>query len=300
MSAVAVARGARPSAGVVTPAALGEPPPRARKALGQHFLVDARVRARIVAAACLAPNDLVVEVGPGRGFLTASLVRRAGRVVAVELDEALAGRLSDAYSDRPNLQVVAADAREVDVGSLVGRSEYKMVANLPYYAANPILRRFLEAERKPSVIVVMLQREVAEVVAAEPGAMGLLSVAVQAYGRPRIVCGVPPRAFRPSPGVASAVVRIDVYPEPAPGVGEEFFRLVKAGFSSPRKQLRNSLSMGLQASAAEVGAMLLAAGIDPKRRAQTLAVEEWGRLYQASRRPAGALRPQPARTGAWK
>ena len=193
----------------------GEPPPRANKALGQHFLVDARVRRRILSAADLSPGDVVVEIGPGRGFLTSSLVKQAGKVVAVELDEALAERLSDSYSDQSNLQVVAADARDVDIGALVGNSDYKVVANLPYYAANPILRRFLEAERKPSVMVVMLQREVAEVVAAEPGRMGLLSVAVQVYGRPRIVCGVPPRAFRPTPGVTSAVLRIDVYPEPA-------------------------------------------------------------------------------------
>ena len=261
----------------------GEPPPRANKALGQHFLVDARVRRRILSAADLSPGDVVVEIGPGRGFLTSSLVQQAGKVVAVELDEGLAERLSDSYSDQPNLQVVAADAREVDIGALVGQSDYKVVANLPYYAANPILRRFLEAERKPSMIVVMLQREVAEVVAAEPGRMGLLSVAVQVYGRPRIVCGVPPRAFRPTPGVASAVVRIDLYPEPAaPEVGEGFFRLVRAGFSAPRKQIRNSLSLGLQASPGAVDAMLLAASIEPRRRAQTVTIEEWGRLYLAS------------------
>ena len=264
--------------------AAGERPPRANKALGQHFLVDARIRRRIIAAADLSPDDVVVEVGPGRGFLTSSLVRQSGKVVAVELDQTLAERLSDAYLDRPNLQVVAADAREVDIDFLVGRSDYKVVANLPYYAASPILRRFLEAGQKPSLMVVMLQREVGEVVAAEPGRMGLLSVAVQVYGRTRVVCSVPPRAFRPPPAVASAVVRIDMYAEPVvPGVGEGFFQLVRAGFSAPRKQIRNSLSVGLQVSTNEVCAMLLGAGIEPTRRAQTLTIEEWGRLYRVSR-----------------
>ena len=278
----------------MTLSAPGEPPPRASKALGQHFLIDSRVRRRILAAADLAPGDLVVEIGPGRGFLTRSLVRQAGKVVAVELDETLAGRLSDAYSTQPNVEIVAADARGMDIGSLVGRSEYKVVANLPYYAANPILRGFLEADRKPSVMVVMLQREVAKVITAEPGKMGLFSVAVQVYGRPRMVCSVPPRAFKPPPKVTSAVVRIDVYPEPAArrGVGEGFFRLVRAGFSAPRKQIRNSLSAGLQSSPAAVDAMLLESGIEPRRRAQTLTIEEWRRLYCASQRLAeDSLRP---------
>jgi 16S rRNA (adenine1518-N6/adenine1519-N6)-dimethyltransferase len=301
LSAATVACGVPSSAGAMMLPATGEPPHRANKALGQHFLVDARVRRRILSAADLAPDDVVVEIGPGRGFLTSSLVRRVGRVVAVELDEALAERLSRAYPDHANLEVVAADARDVDIGALVGRSDYKVVANLPYYAANPILRRFLEGERKPSVMVVMLQREVAEVVAAQPGRMGLLSVAVQVYGRPRIVCGAPPRAFRPMPGVTSAVVRIDVYPEPAsPEVGEGFFRLVRAGFSAPRKQIRNSLSLGLQAGPEAVDAVLLAAGIEPKRRAQTLTIEEWGRLYRASLRLADLPFGQSACAGVSK
>ena len=284
MSAATVACGNPSHAGTVRPSLCGEPPPRANKALGQHFLVDANVRRRILAAADLAPDDVVVEIGPGRGFLTSSLVRQAGRVVAVELDRTLAERLSQTHSDSPNFRGVSGDAREVDIGALVGRSNYKVVANLPYYAANPILRRFLEAERKPSVMVVMLQREVAKLVAAGPGRMGLLSVAVQVYGSPRIVCRVPPRAFRPMPAVTSAVVRIDVCREPAvPESGEGFFRLVRAGFSAPRKQLRNSLSRGLGASVEEAGSMLLDAGIEPKRRAQTLTIEEWGRLYRVSR-----------------
>jgi len=259
-----------------------ETPDRAKKSLGQNFLVDSRVRSKILSAANLSTADLVVEIGPGRGFLTRSLVQQAGKVVAVELDEKLAQRLSNSYSNQPNLEVVTNDARNVDVGALVNRSTYKVVANLPYYAAIPILRRFLEADHKPSLMVVMLQREVANVVVAERGKMGMLSVAVQVYGKPRMVCTVPPRAFKPSPKVRSAVIRIDVYPSPAVELGShlEFFRLVRAGFSAPRKQLRNSLSMGMDLSPSEVELILSASDIDPKRRAQTVTLGEWARLYQ--------------------
>ncbi len=263
------------------PHATGPAPPK--KSLGQNFLMDRRVRSRIVQAADLSPDDLVVEVGPGRGFLTRLLVERAGGVVAVEMDEALAGRLRESFADRSDLTVVAADAREVDIVSLVGGSaSYKLVANLPYYAASPIIRRFLEASRKPTLMVVMVQREVAQTMTAPPGKMGLLSVATQLYGRPRIVCHAPPRAFRPAPKVTSSVVRIDVFVEPAIALDsrERFFDLVRAGFSAPRKQLRNSLTNRLDISPQQAAAMLTGAGIDPTRRAQTLDLVEWAALYE--------------------
>jgi 16S rRNA (adenine1518-N6/adenine1519-N6)-dimethyltransferase len=210
-------------------------------------------------------------------------VERAGGVVAVEMDEALAGRLRESFADRSDLTVVAADAREVDIVSLVGGSaSYKLVANLPYYAASPIIRRFLEASRKPTLMVVMVQREVAQTMTAPPGKMGLLSVATQLYGRPRIVCHAPPRAFRPAPKVTSSVVRIDVFVEPAIALDsrERFFDLVRAGFSAPRKQLRNSLTNRLDISPQQAAAMLTGAGIDPTRRAQTLDLVEWAALYE--------------------
>ena len=167
--------------------------------------------------------------------------------------------------------------------------EYKLVANLPYYAASPIVRRFLEAEHKPSLMVFLVQREVAQSMVAPPGKMGMLSVAVQLYGRPRIVCSVPPRAFRPTPKVTSALVRIDVYPRPALDTGStrDFFAVVRAGFSSPRKQLRNSLRRGLDIPSEAVESALARVGIDPTRRAQTLSLAEWGGLYEAFRDTSG-------------
>ena len=246
--------------------------------------MDRRVRQRIIEAAELSADDTVVEVGAGRGFLTSALAGRAGRVVAVELDGALASMLTDKFNDRPNVEVMAADGREVGIDLLVADgTAYKVVANLPYYAASPIVRRFLEAAHKPARMVVMLQREVAREMAARPGKMGLLSVATQLYGEPRIVSTVPPRAFRPVPKVTSAVMRIDVYQEPALHLDstDGFFQVVKAGFSAPRKQIRNSLSHGLGVAPAEAEAMLAQAGIDSTRRAQTLSLAEWGGLYRA-------------------
>ena len=252
--------------------------------------------ARIVEAADISPDDTVLEVGPGRGSLTGELVERAGRVVAVEIDEALADRLAESFADRSSFTVVTADARDVDIASLVETdAPYKVVANLPYYAASPIIRRFLEADRKPDLMVVMVQREVAEEMVAPPGRMRLLSVATQLYGAPRIVCSVPPRAFRPAPKVSSSVVRIDVYGRPAVEFdsADSFFRLVRAGFSSPRKQIHNSLRQGLDGSPDAAQAMLERAGINATRRPQTLSLAEWGELYAAYRHVAPTAYPPP-------
>ena len=272
--------------------------PRAKKSLGQHFLVDRRVLGRIIEAADLSPDDVVVEVGPGRGFLTRALAERAGRLVAVEMDETLAERLAHEFHDRPGVDVVTADARDVDIDTMVAPdTAYKVVANLPYYAASPIIRRFLEAEHKPTLIVVTVQREVAQEMVARPGKMRVLSVATQLYGNPKVVCYVQPRAFRPAPKVTSAVVRIDVLDQPAVALDstEGFFRLVKAGFSAPRKQIHNCLRHGLDISPEETRAMLLRAGIDPTRRPQTLSLPEWGRLYDAFRDTTDRAEEQASR-----
>ena len=264
-------------------AATSAPHPRAKKSLGQNFLVDGRVRAKIVDAADVSPTDTVLEIGPGRGFLTKALAERGCRLIAVELDDALIPRLAETFADCPNVEIVHGDARTVDVDSLVGtETAYKVVANLPYYAATPIVRRFLEAPRKPTMLVVMVQREVGREMAARPGKMGILSVATQVYGSPRIVASVPPKAFRPSPNVTSAVVRIDVYSEPAVKFDnpERFFTLVRAAFSAPRKQIHNSLKNGLDVDADSIMPLLRNAQISPTRRAQTLTIDEWKTLYR--------------------
>ena len=256
---------------------------RARKSLGQHFLADTRIAGRILDAADLSPDDVIVEIGPGRGVLTKRMVNRVNRVVAVELDGELAEALPSRLDFPVNLTCVKADARDVDLTELIAPdTSYKVVANLPYYAANPIIRRLLESEPKPDILVVMVQQEVAKNMVAQPGDMGILSVATQFYARVKMVCSVSPKSFRPSPKVTSAVVRLDVLPAPAVDVASEegFFTVVRAGFAAPRKQLRNSLSQGLGIEPIVGGRVLEEAGIDATRRPQTLDIPEWASIYQ--------------------
>ena len=259
----------------------------ARKQLGQHFLLETGVVQKILSASELGPGDAVLEVGPGLGALTGQLVRSAKKVIAIEMDSRLAASLFESLDSPPNLSVIHADAREVDLAEVLdGEGDYKMVANLPYYSANPILRRFLEADTcRPSLMVVMLQKEVARSMVAEAGRMSLLAVATQLYGIPRIICDVPPQAFYPPPKVTSSVVRIDVRSRRAIEVDnvEEFFDVVRAGFFAPRKQLRNSLSLGLGISTDQTSYLLEMAGLDPRRRPGDLSLEEWGILYRAGK-----------------
>jgi 16S rRNA (adenine1518-N6/adenine1519-N6)-dimethyltransferase len=228
---------------------------RARKGLGQHFLIDAGALDKIISAAELSANDTVVEIGPGLGVLTDRLTENAGRVIAIELDSSLAARLRERLADRKNLSVLNEDVLKIDPGSLFGKeipASYKVVANLPYYITSPVLRHFLEA------------------------------VSVQLYGLPSMVTVVPAASFYPAPKVDSAVVKIQVYPSPAAGVTDpdSFFRVVKAGFKAARKQIGNSLAQGLNIPKLEALALLERAGIDSLRRAETLTLAEWAALWR--------------------
>lgn len=256
-----------------------------RKRLGQNFLLDPAALGRIVAAADLSPDDTVVEVGAGSGTLTRLLAERAGRVVAVELDDGLVEVLRRQVLAFSGVEVVHGDVLKLDL-SAFPPGGYKVVANLPYYITSAVLRRFLEQPPRPSLMVVTVQREVAERIVAGPGEMSLLAVSVQWYGRPRIVARIAPGAFYPPPTVDSAVLRIDVgepgQAVPGEGVDEAaLFRVVRAGFSQKRKQLRNSLGAGLGVTAAQAEAGLRQAGVDPQRRAETLSLEEWARVARA-------------------
>lgn len=265
-------------------AAAARPVHRKRKSLGQHFLADARIANRIVGAAQPDAADTVLEIGPGAGILTRRLVQQAGRVIAVELDAALAAQLPQRLDYPANLSVINADARTLDIAAAVNNAAaYKLVANLPYYAATPIVRRFLEAELPPARLVVMVQREVADAMCAAPGAMSLLSVATQFYAAASAVAQVPPRAFRPPPKVSSTAVKLLVRPAPAVAVADrdDFFALVRAGFAAPRKQLRNSLLQGSGSTPDAVAAALDAAGLDGQRRPATLSLSEWAALDAA-------------------
>jgi 16S rRNA (adenine1518-N6/adenine1519-N6)-dimethyltransferase len=253
---------------------------RPRKGLGQNFLADPNILRKIVEAADLAPDATVLEIGPGLGMLTRFLSRAAGRVVAVELDEALFGLLRQELSGLPNLELVQGDILQLDVGGLVEGPSYTVVANLPYYITSAAIRHVQEASPPPQRIVLTVQREVAERIVAAPGELSLLAVSVQFYGRPRIVARIPAGAFVPPPKVDSAVVRIDTHPAPPVEVAdvEAFFRVVRAGFGQKRKQIKNSLAAGLRLPGGEAAAALARAGIDPQRRAQTLGLAEWAEL----------------------
>ena len=222
--------------------------------------------------------------------MTDELAAKAGWVIAIELDTNLAVMLQTSLK-HDNVVILNEDILGLEPGKLFKAhpatvpteiASYKVVANLPYYIATPVLRHFLEASKRPDSMVIMIQKEVARTVCAGPGKRSLLSVAVQVYGHPEIVMTVPPEAFFPAPDVASAVVKIDVYPEPIVDIGDgkAFFRLVKAGFSAPRKQLLNALVKGLCFSREQSAALLTAADIDPMRRAGTLELEEWANLLK--------------------
>jgi 16S rRNA (adenine1518-N6/adenine1519-N6)-dimethyltransferase len=256
---------------------------RAKKGLGQHFLVDEAILETILEAAELSSQDIVVEVGPGLGVLTTELARQAGKVIAVELDDKLASILKRRLASLGNVEVVNADILKVSLAQLLGgNSSYKVVANLPYYITSPILHYFVEGSPKPALMVVMVQKEVGEAIVASSGKMSLLAVSLQMYSKPKVVSYVPAQSFYPPPKVDSVIVRFDLLPEPAVQVADMggFFGVVKCGFSLPRKQLRNSLAHGLGLKPAEVVPFLDKAGIDTQRRAETLSLEEWARLYQ--------------------
>ena len=257
---------------------------KAKKSLGQHFLIDTSVLQTIVEAAELSPEDTVVEVGPGLGMLTVELARNAGNVIAVELDTNLASLLKRRLGSLTNLHVINADILKVNPAQLLGgKNKYKVVANLPYYITSPVLRYFVEASTKPSLMVMMVQKEVGEAIVAGPGDMSLLAVSLQVYSKPRIISHVPAQSFYPQPKVVSVILRFDVLPEAAVKVADmnSFFEVVRCGFSSPRKQLHNSLAHGLGVKPAEVVLLLEQANIDVKRRAETLSLEEWAKLYEA-------------------
>ncbi len=257
---------------------------KARKRLGQHFLIDNEVLQQILSAAELTTDDIVMEIGPGLGILTRELAQRAKQVIAVELDDKLSGFLKGEMASFPNVRVINRDILKIDPSDLVPEPErYKVVANLPYYITSPVLRHFLEASTRPNLMVVMVQKEVAQAIAAGPGKRSLLSISVQFYGQPTIMSAVPAESFYPAPEVDSAILRIDLYPEPAVAVDDvdSFFETVRAGFASPRKQLANSLSYGLGLPKADVINVLEKANIAPQRRAETLTLEEWAQLRQA-------------------
>lgn len=254
---------------------------RPNKAFGQNFLVDRSILLHIVEAAEIHPGDQVLELGAGTGVLTRELAKRARRVAAVELERNMLSLLAGTTRDYTNVELIERNLLYVDPAEIFGSEPYKLVANLPYYITAPTFRHFLESANPPRLIVVMVQYEVAQRIVAEPGDLSLLGVSIQFYGKPKIIAHVPARAFYPAPKVDSAILRVDMKDE-VPLTRKQrdsFFHLVQAGFSERRKQLHNSLTHGLHRKDMEVRATLQAANIDPSRRAETLSIEDWLRLW---------------------
>lgn len=260
---------------------------RAATSLGQRFLVDRGVLSAIVDAAELSPDDDVLEVGPGPGVLTAALAARVRSVTAVEVDPRMVALLEETLADHKNVHVVRADALKVDLFTLAPRPITRIVANLPYQITTPLLERFLSDERRPPLVVVLVQQEVARRIAAthrDARERGYLSVFTQSFAEPRIVRRVPARAFRPPPRVDSAVVAFRTRPRPAfaPLAQEPFLRLVSDAFRHRRKQVRSALGHEAGLDRERATAVLAAAGIAPERRPETLSLEEWVALARAA------------------
>lgn len=254
-----------------------------RKSLGQNFLHDPNVLEKIAASAELTSQTTVLEIGAGTGALTDVLAHHAGRVIALELDARLEPILRERLHAFDNVQLVFADVLETDIAALIGDEDYVVVANVPYYITSAIIRHLLESANRPRRLVMTVQLEVAERIVAKPGDMSLLAVSVQYYMRPKIVMRLNPAVFYPRPDVTSAVIRLDAHTEPPVQVPDEasFFAIVRAGFSQKRKQLKNTLAAGLRLSNEQALTLLERAGIDPRRRAETLSLAEWAALTRA-------------------
>jgi 16S rRNA (adenine1518-N6/adenine1519-N6)-dimethyltransferase len=259
-----------------------------KKGLGQNFLAEINHLEKIIDAAEVSEADIVLEIGPGLGALSMPLAERANQVVAVEVDPVMVSILNEEMTAHPNFQVVEADILAVDPARLLAErltgfepgQPYLVVANLPYYITSAIIQHLLEAPHPPRRIVITVQKEVAQRIVAKPGDMSILAVSIQFYGQARLCHTIPANAFVPPPKVDSAVVRIDLYDQPPVDIDRpaDFFRVVKAGFSQKRKQLKNSLAAGLHRHQAEVADLMKSVGVDPTRRAETLSLPEWATL----------------------
>lgn len=250
------------------------------KGLGQNFLIDEHYLKLIAQKADIGADDAVLEVGAGIGNLTRRLAQNANIVVAVEKDLKIIPLLNEVVGSYGNIRIVTGDILQLDPQQLMPREGYLAAANIPYYITSALLRHLLEAPLKPRRMVLTIQVEVAKRICANPGELSLLALSVQVYGKPQIVLDIPASAFYPLPKVNSAVLRVDLYPQPMipSELLDDFFHLSKAGFSQKRKMLHNALCAGLAWSKDVVTDLLASANIDSHRRAQTLSMAEWHSL----------------------
>ncbi len=246
-----------------------------RESWGQNFLIDKNILEKIVTACNLSRKDTVIEVGPGLGALTFSLAQKAKRVIAVEKDKKLIPLLEKNLSNQKNVDIINQDILSFNLQKF---RNYKVVGNIPYYITSPIIRKFLEVENRPSLLLLTIQKEVAERACAKPPYMNLLAVAIQFFATPEVVAHVPPSSFYPPPSVASSILRIIPYNKESvidSGSQKKFFSLVRAGFSHPRKQLLKNFKISFPEKTLK---KIKNSGINLQRRAETLSIEEWMEL----------------------
>jgi 16S rRNA (adenine1518-N6/adenine1519-N6)-dimethyltransferase len=252
----------------------------AKKHLGQNFLVDEKAFHKIINAADLKPSDNVIEVGPGTGFLTERLIEKVKHVTAVELDKGMIGILEDRFFGVKNLELVNEDILKFKIQDSGFRIHpYKVVANIPYYITSPLIKHFLQSDNRPELMVVLVQKEVAEKIIGKTG-KSVITIETGVFGRPTIAGNVKAGSFYPKPKVDSAILKIEVYKEslvPEEQI-EDFLKIVKAGFSQKRKKLSNSLASGLKIKSSEAISALQKAKIDPNLRAENLEIGDWGRV----------------------
>lgn len=251
-----------------------------RKSLGQNFLLERSILDMIVRISGVTPRSDVLEIGAGLGSLTWTLAASARHVTAIELDANLIPVLTEALKDCDNVNLIQGDILKLPIEKLPLNPGYFVVANIPYYITSAVIRHILESSNKPACLLLTIQREVAERICAKPGDMSLLALSVQVYGNPMITGRLPAGAFYPPPAVDSACVLVNIHPVPLiqPSQLNLFFRIIKAGFRQKRKTLRNSLSAGMALPVEKIAVLLESAGIDPMRRAETLAIPEWENL----------------------
>ena len=256
------------------------------KGLGQNFLIDKNVLKKIISVSDLKKTDVILEIGPGTGILTKELAKKTRKVIAIEKDPRLAEFLKQELKENKNVEIIEADALKVKSLRLKVKS-YKIVANLPYYITAPIIRMFLEsppvsgppAGGPPELMVLMVQKEVAQRICAKPPKMNLLAVSVQFYAQPEIISFVSKKSFLPKPKVDSAIIKISpIQPNLARINANTFFKIVKAGFSQPRKKLINNLSKKLELSKENVGEWLQVNKIKTEQRASELSLNDWIKL----------------------
>ena len=251
-----------------------------QKSLGQNFLVDHNALLKVVEDADVSPDDTVLEIGAGVGNLTRLLAVRAKRVTAVEIDRDLFQVLEEITRPFENVQLIKGDFLEHDLASLFQKDGYLVVANIPYYITSAVIRHLLESAVKPARMALTMQREVAERIINKDEKMSLLSLSVQVYGKAHIGSHIPASCFYPVPRVDSSVLIIDVYPQPklSPEGIKTLFDLAHAAFNQKRKMLRGSLSPFLGKDKGSVAALLEKAGIDPRRRPESLSLDDWIQL----------------------